>query len=178
MSAGFIVPFKCRHSSTLHWSIISPTLLATKTCCLLWAECSHWRTVIESVQCVTVRIWISWSSVTNLPQSHKIECSLQFQLRVSLLLHSGNSTHPNDEWQFHSIIIFCSQVSYYTHWLQRGIWEKMQISFLVIFVKITSLQGHGFQFSEHSDPVKEPTFVLFINLVIPMLSTFGPDCFR
>ena len=65
MSVGIIVLFTCRHSSTVDWSSISPTLLATKICCFLRAECSHWKTVVESVQCVTVSVLMSWSSANN-----------------------------------------------------------------------------------------------------------------
>ena len=54
MAAGFRVLFTCCHSSTVDWSNTSPTRMATYTCCFLCAECSHWRTVIDFVQCATV----------------------------------------------------------------------------------------------------------------------------
>ena len=88
MSAGFILRFICRrHSSTVGSSLISPTLLATKICWFSWEKCSHWRTVIESVQCVTVWILTSWSSVINCLSltEYSAACSSNFGIVCSFI---------------------------------------------------------------------------------------------
>ena len=100
MSAGFIMPFTCRHSSTADWSSISRTLLATNTCCFSRVECNHWRTVIESVQCVTVWIWISWPSVISCLSltEYSAACNANFGIVCCFIGATLHSAITNDKF--------------------------------------------------------------------------------
>ena len=113
-----------------------------------------------------------------LPQSHRVGCSLKFQVRDRLLLHWGNPALPNNDRQVHSIITLGSLVNHHTYCFQRGIVEGLQIFFLVTFVKLASLHRHGFRFRYFCDSIEELLFAFFLHSVIPLLPTFRPDCLQ
>ena len=93
--AGFRVHFTCRHSSTVDWSYVSPTWLAMNFRCFLSDECRHCSTVIESVQCVTVCIWISWSSVISLLNLTECNAVCKTSLGIVCCFIEGNMHLPN-----------------------------------------------------------------------------------
>ena len=86
MSALFSGHITCLHSSTVLMSRISSFLIATKTCCLLWADRNCCNTVRESVQWYTfpTMSWPSRMSCLNLT-AYKAACSSNFGTVLSFM---------------------------------------------------------------------------------------------
>ena len=166
MSPGFIVPFTCFHSSTVDWTSISPTRLATNTGCLLRSL----QPLLQSHRVGTMCHCLDLDIVTfgdPFSQSQTVKWRLQMQFGYRLLLHCGSSSLPSEEWQFHSIMVFHSQVSHYTHCFQRSIRAKMQFKLFVTFGKISSLEKHVLQLCHFSNPIQELLLFWVISFVMP-----------